>query len=262
MRRFRRAGWVALGLALLSLGGRPPRIQAQIIAGTNAVGGGGAYGPGNFGISGLGSIPLNIAKNTGTWAEVLSVSPEWLVLQNADGQQFPVSMGSVGMFLMRWPTSMDHVGPDALIEATGVDIGSNMIRTDHIDCYEGAARSLVTPTVQQLVGFNRVLTAWDVDQMNTYGARYFLLPGEESIPNRIHVVGPIVGANPLQVAIGGNNALSVLPDLSGLTMSSITPGSIEMVNRGDMVYLVVDEALPKSLVVSQLVVYKKFPIPR
>ena len=33
------------------------------------------------------------------------------------------------------------------------------------------------------------MTAYDVDQQQTYGARYFLLPGEEQIPNRIHVVG-------------------------------------------------------------------------
>lgn len=120
----------------------------------------------------------------------------------------------------------------------------------------------MTPTVQQLVGFNRVLTAYDVDQQQTYGARYFLLPGEEQIPNRIHVVGPIVGNDPLQVAFGGNNTLGILPALNGLSMSSITTGSIAHVSPGDTVYMTVEEALPRSLAVSQLVVYKKYPIPR
>ncbi len=262
MRRFQRAGWLATGLALLALGGRPPRTEAQIIAGTNGFGGGGAYGPGNFGFSGLGGLPINLPAAGGTWAEVLTVTPNWLVLQNGLGQQFPVEMATVGLFLMRWPTSLDHVGPDAIVEATGVDIGSNGIRADHVDFYEGRARSLVTPTVQQLIGFNRVLTAYDVDQQQTYGARYFLLPGEEQIPNRTHVVGPIVGTGPLQVAIGGNNSISILPDMAGMTMSQITPGAIARVNRGDTVFLNVDEALPRTLAVSRLVVYKKYPMPR
>ena len=262
MRRFRWAGWLAMGVALLAVGGRPSRLDAQMIAGNNGVGGGSAFGAVNYGFSGLGPIPLQLPRATGTWAEVLTVTPNWLVLQNGQGQQFPVALDAIGVFLMRWPTSMDHVAPDALIEATGVDIGSNAIRTDHVDCYEGGARSLVTPTVQQSVGYHPVLTAYDVDQLPTYGARYFLLPAEEQVPNRIHVVGPIVGVAPLQVSIGGNNALGILPALNGLSMSAITPGAIAMVSRGDMVYLTVQDALPKSLAVSQLVVYKKYPIPR
>jgi len=247
-----------LGLALLAIGGNPPRSAAQIISGTNGIGGAGNYdGPGNFGFSGLGNTPIQVPRQ-GSWAEILSVSPKgWLVLQDGEGRQYPVWTDSITLFLIRWPTTLAQVEPGSLAEVTGVDLGTNLIGAEHADIYEGKATNLVTPTVQNLVGFNRVITAYDVDQMNTYGARYFLLPGEEQIPSRTHIVGQVVGSNPLQISAGGNLSLGVVSGPGGMSVSRITPGTPGLVQRGDLVYFMADEATPKSLVLSELVVYKK-----
>jgi len=261
--RLRTAGWGLLGLALLAMG-PAQRSRAQILGPTNSIGGAGNYaGPGNFGYSGLNMSSVSIPRQ-GSWAEVLSVSPKgWLVLQDGDGKQYPVSASAIGMFLIRWPSSADQIGGDALVEVTGVDLGSNAISAEHADVYQGAAKSLVSPSLQNIVGFNRVITPYDVDQMNTYGARYFLQPGEEQVPARTHVVGPPVGTRPLQIAVGGNLAVTVVPPfLHPMTVSQITPGSVGLVHRGDLAYFVADDALPKTLTLSQLVVYKKLPAPR
>ena len=257
--RLRTAGWVLLGLALMTMG-PTPRSEAQILGPTNAIGGAGNYaGPGNFGYSGLNMSTVNFPRQ-GSWAEVLSVSPKgWMVLQDGEGKQYPVSADAIGMFVIRWSSSVEQIGPDALIEVTGADQGSNVITAEHVDAYQGGARSLVSPALQNIVGFNRVITPYDVDQMNTYGARYFLLPGEEQMPARTHVVGPPVGINPLQIGIGGNLHVTVMPPfpLHAPSVSQITPGSVGLVTRGDLAYFVADDALPKTLAVSQLVIYKK-----
>ncbi|HEV3168408.1 MAG TPA: hypothetical protein VGZ22_30665 [Isosphaeraceae bacterium] len=249
-------GWRAILLAVLAALAWPlGRCEAQF-----AAGGGFSDAFSNNARSGMavGQLPQQ-----GDWAEIVTVTPKWLVLMNQQGQQFPVSLTNIGVFLMRWPTTIDKIAAGALIEATGIDRGTNQIVTDHMDVYEGgAARQLgVMPVVQTIIGMNRVLSAYDIEQHNTYGVDLFryLTPDELSMPQRMHVVGPIVDLNPLRLGIPGGNAIAVLPATDAFFMTSITPGSSSFVRKGDLVYFVPESATPKSLNLSQLVVYKKIP---
>jgi hypothetical protein len=71
-----------------------------------------------------------------------------------------------------------------------------------------------------------------------------------------HVVGPIVNRAPLQVGIGGNNAMAVLPSGPEFQMTQITEGSAAMLRPGDLVYFLATRATPLSLELRQLVVNK------
>jgi hypothetical protein len=211
------------------------------------------------GLSGMVSPSLT---PPGGWAKVLSITPKWMVIENQQGQQFPISFGEVQLFVIRWPTTFDQVSPGSLVEATGVDVGTNQLYTDHIDIYEGTANQLgVVPIIQTIIGFNRVLNAFDIEQHNTYGIDYFLYltPAELQLPPRMHVVGPIVDLNPLRLGVGGGISIAVFPSAGSFFITSITPGSPSFVRKDDLVYFVPVEATPRSLVITQLVVYKKIP---
>jgi len=211
----------------------------------------------------------------GGWAEVLTVTPKWLVLQTQEGQQLPVAFDSIQVFVMRWPTTLEQVSPDALVEATGIDLNSGRIQTDHVDVFEGNARSLVTPTVQPIIGYGRIPSPNDVYQMNPFQQNAFLynvyqwnmvgymnplLPGENMIPRRLHLVGLIAGLDPLRIAAPGNTAVAVLPSETGLFVSQVTPGTQSMVRRGDLVFYQPVGANAKGLALGQLVVYKSIPL--
>ncbi len=200
------------------------------------------------------------------WASVVSVTPQWIVIQNANGQQMPVSVGMINLFLIRWPTSPDQISPTALVEVTGMDIGSNRIRTDHADVYEGAARTLVSPTFLMIGGNGAIQRQIDFTfNQDAYGEPFPglgrpLHGGVMTGPSQLHMVGPLVNRIPLQVAISGNNAITVLPIFGGLSLTSITRGSVGFVRPGDMVYYVTDAFTPKSLRLNQLIVYKRIPL--
>jgi hypothetical protein len=200
----------------------------------------------------------------GEWLQVLTVTDNWLVLQNELGQQFPVSLDAVRLFAMRWPTSLETLSPVDLVEVTGLDIGSNRVSTDHIDIYKGSARSLVTPTVQQIVGYNRVLTYFDIERQNALGFnyQYLLTPEELRMPYRLHIVSSAVNIASLQLSVGGNNAVAVLPDTGGMTMSEVTRGAIQLVRPGDIAFVqpILEQTTPRSLMLNQLVVYKSVPV--
>ncbi len=193
----------------------------------------------------------------GDWAEVVTVTPKWMVLQNQDGQQFPVSLDSVNQFMIRWPIDPRRISPNALVEAFGLDLGNNSIRTDHVDVFEGGARSMVRPMVQQVIGFNRRPTEFDRQNKNIYGVFIPLLPGEEQIPDRLHVVGPVAALDPLRIAVGGNNAVAVFPADNGFFFSQVTAGSSTYLRAGDLVYVVPSNMTPRSLILSEMVAYKK-----
>lgn len=196
----------------------------------------------------------------GDWAEVITVTPRWLVIQNRTGQQFPVSLDAVREFVIRWPIDPGSISSSALVETIGLDLGSNRVRTDHVDVFEGQARGLVRPQFQQIIGFNRRPTAFDIQNKNIYGVYIPLLPGEDQIPNRLHVCGPVVGLNPLQIAVGGNNSVAVLPSDGGLFFSQVTPGSPSQLRPKDLVYVVPIDINIKSLVLGQMVAYKTIPL--
>jgi hypothetical protein len=221
-----------------------------------------AFGEGSYASSLLGGMNKPTVPREGDWAEVIMANSRWMVLQNAQGQQYPLSFGDIRQFVIRWPTRLELVDPTAFLEATGVNVGSNQLRTNHIDVYEGTARTLVTPTVLNLFGANRVLTPFDVAQQSTYGTIFPMMPFEYAIPPRLHVVGNILAVDPLlRVGIDGNNWAVILPaDDSGLNMTQVTVGTPTYVKKGDLVYYIPDAAGPKSLVASRVILYKKIPL--
>ncbi|MBX6313899.1 MAG: hypothetical protein IRY99_13430 [Isosphaeraceae bacterium] len=203
----------------------------------------------------------------GGWAEVIAATPKWLVFQNAEGQQFPVSLTGqeVGLFVIRWPTSPERISPRALVEVTGIALGNNMVRTDHVDVYEPDAQGLVAPTPFpiRIVGFNRIAAAYyGADWNAVINGQNFVWPSpeEQRIPDRLHMVAPVANPAPLQLAMANNNLLTVLPLPAGMSMARITPGSASLVRPGDLVYFLPRGVTAKSLVIDQMVVYKPMPV--
>jgi hypothetical protein len=209
----------------------------------------------------------------GAWGEIINATTRWIVIQNHSGQQFPISIEDVGEFLVRWPSSVDALGPETMVEAVGPDLGSNTVQTSHIDVFEGEDRTLVAPTYNQLLpnnsvvttldpGFNRLMNAWDYGgQMQLYGWAYPVSPGITGIPNRLHVVGNAVNRVPLRVGLPGGNFAEVIPgDAVQFTVSQVTRGSINYVRKGDYAYLMPLQINPRGVRLSQLVLYKSIPI--
>ena len=200
----------------------------------------------------------------GDWAEVLSVTPKWLVLQNQRGQQFPVSLAreNIRLFVIRWPVDLNRISPRAVVEVTGIDLGTNRIRADHLDVFDADAINLVGsnwPAVTRIVGQGTVLRQYTVDPDDLYNGYDFLnsVTGGPNVPDRLHVVAPVAGFNPFRLATGGNNQLGILPGGNGLFMTQVTPGSSGLIKAGDLVYFIPIQAGPKSLSLAQLVVYKR-----
>jgi hypothetical protein len=200
------------------------------------------------------------------WAQVVTVTPRWLILQDRDGRQYPVSTDAVRLFVIRWPTSLDRISPTALVEATGVEQVANRLIAPTLDVYEGAARSLVSPGVISVGVDGRMSHPIDyLYNPEVYGGPF---PGMDAPiqsgpftgPVRTHIVGPLVNRLPVQIAIGGNNVKTVLPAAAGFFLSQVTPGSAGMVKPGDLVYFQAFGAQPTTLMLGQLVVYKAMPI--
>jgi hypothetical protein len=221
-------------------------------------------GAGGFVVPGM-PQGVNI-PNAGDWAQVLTVTDKWLVLQNASGQQFPVATDSIRLFLMRWPTSPERLSNRSVIEVTGLDLGSYRVQASHIDIFEGASTQLVTPALYRITGYGRISTPLSfVYDFGVYGEPIpglgptIMLPGEGNLPARLHAVGPVVNQVPLRVMAPGNSVITIVPSPAGLAMTQITPGTVSLVRPGDMAYFVPVAATAKSLGLGQLVVYKNVP---
>ena len=140
----------------------------------------------------------------GAWGEVINVTSRWIVVQNHSGQQFPIAIDDIQEFLIRWPTSIDSLTGQSLVEAVGQTPGSNVVRTGHIDVFEGADRTLVAPTNNSVLpsnmvvttldpGFNRFMNPWDYAGQNMlYGWAYPVPANMSGIPSRQHVVGNVI----------------------------------------------------------------------
>ncbi len=212
---------------------------------------------------------------TGAWGEVIMANAKWIVIQNHQRQQFPIKIDSahIRQFLVRWPTSPNALTNQSLVEAIGYDIGSNTLQTDHVDVFEGSDQMLVTPTYKSLLPnnqivttidptFNRIMNAWDISgQAYLHGWAYPVSPGQLGIPARLHVVGNAIGVNPLRLGIVGNNVATVVPsDPNGtLTMHQVTLGTASFAQKGDLAFLTPVDVNSDSLVLAQLVLYKKVP---
>jgi hypothetical protein len=272
----RGSGWALLGLGLaltLTLAGGPTRSEAQAPAkkkgnaaqakknanaqnNANAQGGGGN-------VSFLAGGPRPAQQG---YASVLTVTPRWLVIQNERGQQFPVAFDSVGLFLVRWPATAEHLlpgrdGVPPLVEANGRSAGANNVQTDHIDIYRGPGRGLVSPGIltPNLLAIQPNFQFQVNLQFNLFQPLQGVGGGPimpENVGDLMFVVGPPINVDPLRLGIAGTNWVNVLPSPGGFAMNVVTPGSPSQIKPGDFVYYVAMQEEPKGLRLSQLVVYK------
>jgi hypothetical protein len=204
----------------------------------------------------------------GTWAEVINVTSKWMVVQNEAGQQFPIATDHVRQFLIRWPLPTSAITPQSMLEVTGVDAGSNVIVSDHLDVYENEAQSLVSPTVTNLFGGYQALSYGNYQTLSSYGTAEtdpfgigaFLASQGGTSPVRLHVVGHAISNDPIQVAGFGLNWYSLQPSLAGMSVTQVTLGSNSYARRGDLVYVVPENIGPRSVDVAQLVLYKRIPL--
>lgn len=206
----------------------------------------------------VGNVPI---APQGQWAEIITATPTWLVLQNKQGQQFPVSLAAVRLFLMRWPTSANRLAPDAWVEATGFNQGSNQIRTDHVDVLQGASRSLVPELkLDSINERGQYLIPLLMDTYSTAFGDDFRRPTPDRLPVFLHVVGPVINRSPLMVGSLDNTRFTVLGPQGDPDMSLITFGSPTFVRQGDVVWYDTADAGPRTLTLTQLMVYKNVPL--
>jgi len=215
----------------------------------------------------------------GAWGEVINVTPRWIVVQNHSGQQFPIAIDDIQDFLIRWPTSIDSLNPQSMVEAVGQTPGSNVVRTGHIDVFEGPDRSLVAPTNNSILpsnmvvttldpGFNRFMNPWDYGGQNMlYGWAYPVPANLSGIPSRQHVVGNVLDRSApdqmVRIALPGNNFATLVADNpGGMTVTRVTRGRSDDVRKGDFAFMLPLQITARGLLLSQLVVYKQIPIER
>jgi hypothetical protein len=219
-----------------------------------------------------GAVNLPPTPPQGAWGEVIMANDKWLVIQNHEGQQFPIANDAVTQFLIRWPMALRDLTDQSVVEAIGQDVGSNTLQTDHVDVFEGSDRTLVAPTFASLLpnnrvvttidpGFNRFMNGFDIGSQNLlHGWAYPVSPGLLGIPARLHVVGNVIGINPLRVSVLNTNFATVLPEPPGnMTVTQMTRGNTRFAEKGDLVFLMPVELTPRTVVLSQLVLYKKIP---
>jgi hypothetical protein len=265
--RVRRRAWTAalaasattigLVLALALAGPTPGRSQVMQPVPNVPFWGGESTWANNF-FSGMNKPMM---PRQGDWAEVIMVNGRWMVLQNAAGQQYPLAFEAIrnNQFFARWPIRIDLAAPDALVEATGSDLGSNVLQTDQVDVYEGGARNLVSPAWFNLSGANRQLTWVDANQAPAYGQTFPFSP-MEGLNQRIHIVGPVVGLGPLQLLAPGNFPVTVTPSPDGINVTQVTLGAPALVKKGDLVYVIADRLDPKTVTAARVVLYKSMPL--
>jgi len=213
----------------------------------------------------------------GAWGEVINVTARWIVVQNHAGQQFPIAIEDIQEFLIRWPTSINALTGQSIVEAVGQTPGSNIIRAGHIDVFEGPDRTLVAPTNLEMLpnnmvvttldpGFNRFMNPWDYAGQNMlYGWAYPVPANISGIPSRQHVVGNVLDRNGqdqmVRVGLLGNNFATIVPDDTGqMTVTRVTRGIPALARTGDFAFMLPLQITPRGLILSQLVLYKQIPL--
>ncbi len=230
------------------------------------------------------TAPQSVIAPQGMWGEVVASTPRWIVIQNQDGQQLPIASDRIRQFLVRWPASVNDLTPQSMVEATGFRTGQGMMAVDHIDIYEANAQSLVTPTLQNLgggtadpLGMSSPLNAANFNSINfetlNFGsvnwtelrdagtANWTELPAFPNGTLLVHVVGTAIAANPVTLANFAPGAtMTVSPGQNGMSVTQVTLGTNTYAKKGDMVHLIPDNATPRGLDVTQMVLYKKIPL--
>ncbi|MCY2936611.1 MAG: hypothetical protein WCJ40_09365 [Planctomycetota bacterium] len=217
---------------------------------------------------GAGATP-NFGLNNPGWAEVLSVTPKWVVLQSADGRQYPVSSAALGRFIVRWPILPPMVSATALVEAEGQSPSVNTVLTNSVEVYEGAARGFVSPTyiTPTDAGILRQYDAtytFGFDSMNQFWSMYPSQPAVamQNVQLMTYIVAPVVNIFPLMLGTPSNQAIRIAPaNGQAFRMTRIVVGSLDQLRPGDLVYAVPNDANNKSMALSVMIVYKKdYPV--
>lgn len=275
-------GGIGLGTGF---GPAAPRAQAQAQQPAAAPAARGAAPRGNGGAlapwTATHPSPQSVVNPQGFWAEVVSSTSRWIVVQTAEGQQYPIASDRIRQFLVRWPSSVNELSERSMVEATGYRNGAESVMTDHIDIYEGNAQGLVTPTLQNLgggtadpLGMASPLNQANFNSLNfeTLGfgsvnwtelrdagtANWTELPAFPTATLLIHVVGQSIQINPIVLTgFGGTTPLAVVPSGGGMTVTQVTLGTNSVAKKGDQVHLVAEGATPRGLDVGQMVLYKK-----
>ena len=220
-------------------------------------------------------------QQQGMWAEVISSTARWMVIQSQDGHQFPIAADRIKQYLVRWPSSINDLSPTSMVEATGIRTSSAAMMTDHIDVYEADAQNLVSPTIQsvagpgQVAGFGHTSNFGfiDFESLNFGSQNWTEMPSAGVVnwtetPNvggggmLLHVVGRSTAINPVQLSGFGPGSIMVAPGQNGMSVTQVTLGTMSYAKKGDLVHLTADGASARGLDVSQLVLYKKIPLRR
>lgn len=221
-------------------------------------------------------------QQLGVWAEVISATQRWVVVQTQEGQQFPIAADRMRQYLVRWPSSLAELTPTSMVEATGIRTSSAAMMTDHVDVYEENAQGLVSPTIQSVAGPNGQPAGFghtsnfgfiDFESLNFGAQNWTEMPSAGNVnwtevPNvggggmLLHVVGRPNATNPLQLTGFGPGAIMVAPGPNGMSVTQVTHGTMGYFKKGDPVHLVAEGASPRGLDVNQLVLYKKIPLRR
>jgi len=197
-----------------------------------------------------------------------------VVVQNDQGQQFPIAADAINQFLIRWPASITDLSPAILVEAIGPEQSAMVIATNHIDIFAGSDRILVQPGYASVLPiqrpviaidptFQRNMNGFDVSAQNTlYSWVYPVSTGQNGIPGQMHAVGNAIMVNPLRLGVPGNNFVTVLPaSPAGISITQVTRGSASFAKKGDYAFLTPIQGRSsvgeKSLYLAQLVLYKQ-----
>lgn len=199
----------------------------------------------------------------GFWAEVVTVTPKWLVVQNYAGQQFPISVQGVGELWIRQSINANEIAQGAMVETIGIEGVNERIVTDHIDVYDANLKSIAVAGTQLITGSGQVTNEFWM----TFGfSNGFIFPPSAAdlvMPTRRRIVGPAVGlADGLHVAVDGNRSVTLVAAPGGLAITLLSQArSFGEVQPKDIAFVVLNPRAPfslQSLNVAQMVVYRGF----
>jgi hypothetical protein len=253
--RSRRTPSGRLGLAAIALLVMTSRAGAQFAAGRSEA----QY----EGIMGRGMPPAPKFAPQGDWLEVLTATPRWLVLQNQKGQQFPVDLDAVDLFLMRSPTTPERLGPDAWVAVFSLNRQSDRVVTDHLDVFQGAAKSLLpAPRRGPVNERGDYIFPLLMDTYETGFGDDFRRWPVDGLPEYLDLVGKIVQGRPLVVESPDNTRITVVGPQGPPALSLVTFGSSATVLPGDQAWCLITSATPRTLILEQLWIHKAVPLDR
>ncbi len=261
LRQLRVLQGLFVGLSVLSVLGlmAMAQVQAQLVVGQVPI-------PlGNEPIVNPGLVNSGPQKPTppGFWCQVIMANSKWVVLQDEEGRQYPLSSQAIGQFLVRWPSNLASIGAQSMLEVSGNDLNPNAMSTDHIDIFESDAYSLVsTPFVMSNYGFTPFVNPASFAVQNVLsGLNMITNPvviGELTLPSVRTVVGRAESVSPLRISIGSNNSVLIQPmNDAGISMTRVTLGNTGIAAPGDVVFISATAMNTKSLAATQVVLYKR-----